>query len=58
MSDNQALIILHLGLGSFHRAHQAVYLQNLIDSGDKRWSLVGGNLRADTADTLAGAPRR
>ena len=28
--------LLHLGLGSFHRAHQAVYLQALIDSGDRK----------------------
>ncbi|HEY2256203.1 MAG TPA: hypothetical protein VGI11_11235, partial [Variovorax sp.] len=27
---------LHLGLGSFHRAHQAVYLQQLIETGDTR----------------------
>ncbi len=42
-----ANVILHLGLGSFHRAHQAVYLQALHDLGDYRWQLVGGNLRAD-----------
>ena len=29
------LVILHLGLGSFHRAHQAVYLQRLIERGDR-----------------------
>ncbi len=46
-------IILHLGLGSFHRAHQAVYLQRLHDAGDRRWMLVGGNLRPDMADTIA-----
>jgi D-arabinitol 4-dehydrogenase len=40
---------LHLGLGSFHRAHQAVYLQALIDAGDRSWSLVGANLRPDMA---------
>jgi D-arabinitol 4-dehydrogenase len=40
---------LHLGLGSFHRAHQAVYLQMLIDAGDKRWSITGANLRPDMA---------
>jgi len=45
--------ILHLGLGSFHRAHQAVYLQRLIDGGDTRWSIAGGNIRPDMADTLA-----
>jgi D-arabinitol 4-dehydrogenase len=40
-------IILHLGLGSFHRAHQAVYLQQLHDLGDRSWVLAGGNLRPD-----------
>jgi D-arabinitol 4-dehydrogenase len=40
-------IILHLGLGSFHRAHQAVYLQDLLDAGQAGWGLVGGNIRAD-----------
>ena len=46
------LVILHLGLGSFHRAHQAVYLHQLRESGDTRWVLAGGNLRADMADTI------
>jgi D-arabinitol 4-dehydrogenase len=46
-------VILHLGLGSFHRAHQAVYLHRLIEQGDTGWSLAGGNLRADMADTVA-----
>ena len=46
-------VILHLGLGSFHRAHQAVYLHRLIEQGDTSWSLAGGNLRADMADTVA-----
>ncbi|MEQ1685037.1 MAG: D-arabinitol 4-dehydrogenase [Burkholderiaceae bacterium] len=45
-------VILHLGLGSFHRAHQAVYLQRLIDQGDSSWVLAGGNLRPDMADTI------
>ena len=40
-------VILHLGLGSFHRAHQAVYLQRLHDTGDTRWTLAGTNLRPD-----------
>lgn len=46
-------LILHLGLGSFHRAHQAVYLQRLHDAGDTSWQLAGGNLRPDMADTIA-----
>ncbi|MDM0023219.1 D-arabinitol 4-dehydrogenase [Variovorax saccharolyticus] len=43
-------VVLHLGLGSFHRAHQAAYLQQLIDGGDTRWSILGANLRPDMAE--------
>jgi D-arabinitol 4-dehydrogenase len=46
------LVILHLGLGSFHRAHQAVYLQRLHDAGDRRWLLAAGNIRPDMADVV------
>ena len=50
-------LILHLGLGSFHRAHQAVYLQNLHDLGHiddtTSWTLAGGNLRSDMAETIS-----
>lgn len=46
-------VILHLGLGSFHRAHQALYLQRLHEQGDTSWVLAGGNLRPDMADTIA-----
>jgi D-arabinitol 4-dehydrogenase len=45
--------ILHLGLGSFHRAHQAVYVHQLRQQGDTRWSITGGNLRPDMAETIA-----
>lgn len=45
------LRILHLGLGDFHRAHQAVYLQDLIDAGDDRWELAGGHIRLEAPDT-------
>ncbi|PJI97028.1 D-arabinitol 4-dehydrogenase [Acidovorax sp. 69] len=47
------LTILHLGLGSFHRAHQALYLHQLHQLGDTRWVLAGGNLRPDMQDTIA-----
>lgn len=46
-------VMLHLGLGSFHRAHQAAYLQALIDAGDTRWSIVGTNIRPEMADLVA-----
>lgn len=45
-------VMLHLGLGSFHRAHQAVYLQASIDAGDARWSIVGTNIRPEMAELL------
>jgi fructuronate reductase len=45
--------IVHLGVGAFHRAHQAVYTDDVIQSGDWRWGIVGASLRAaDTRDAL------
>ena len=43
--------ILHFGVGNFHRAHQAVYLDDLFNLGvDHDWALVGaGVLAADAA---------
>lgn len=46
-------VMLHLGLGSFHRAHQAVYLHRLQQTGDRSWTLIGGNIRPDMLDTIA-----
>lgn len=46
-------VMLHLGLGSFHRAHQAVYLHRLQQTGDQSWTLVGGNIRPDMQETIA-----
>ncbi len=45
--------ILHIGLGSFHRAHQAVYLHRLHQAGDKSWAIVAGNTRPDMVETVA-----
>ncbi len=44
---HEQLQIVHLGLGAFHRAHQAWYLQRLHDANDRTWSIVAGNLRAE-----------
>lgn len=49
----KAYVMLHLGVGSFHRAHQALYMHQLQASGDKSWQLAGGNIRPDMADTIA-----
>lgn len=53
MTSTTTHTMLHLGLGSFHRAHQAVYLHRLIQSGDTSWALAGGNIRPDMAETMA-----
>lgn len=45
--------LLHIGLGAFHRAHQAVYLHHLRESGDRSWSIVAGNIRPDIEATAA-----
>ncbi|MGS0740798.1 D-arabinitol 4-dehydrogenase [Glaciimonas sp. GG7] len=45
--------ILHLGLGAFHRAHQAMYLNRIIDSGDTKWTLAAGNIRPDMPQLLS-----
>jgi mannitol 2-dehydrogenase len=41
--------ILHFGVGNFHRAHQAVYLDELLNAGrDHDWAIIGaGVLQAD-----------
>jgi mannitol 2-dehydrogenase len=39
--------ILHFGVGNFHRAHQAVYLDDLFNGGtDHDWGLVGAGVFA------------
>jgi mannitol 2-dehydrogenase len=38
--------IVHFGVGNFHRAHQAVYLDDLFNAGgDLDWAIVGGGVR-------------
>ena len=46
-------VMLHLGLGFFHRAHQALYIHRLIESGDSGWVLAGGNTRPDMMELMA-----
>lgn len=45
--------IVHLGIGAFHRAHQAVYTDAVL-ADDTAWGILGVSLRrADTRDALA-----
>ena len=38
--------IVHLGVGAFHRAHQAVYTDDAMAAGARDWSITGVSLRA------------
>ena len=45
--------IVHLGVGAFHRAHQAVYVDDCLAAGERDWGILGASLQsASTADAL------
>lgn len=47
--DRSALTpgIVHFGIGNFHRAHQAVYLDALFNTGrDHDWAIIGASVMA------------
>lgn len=46
---NQAAAVVHLGVGAFHRAHQAVYFDSLLGKGETDWMIRGASLRSETA---------
>lgn len=49
----QAAGIVHIGIGAFHRAHQAVYTDDAMRAGDRDWAIIGVSLRsADVAAQL------
>ena len=37
--------VVHLGIGAFHRAHQAVVFEQALNAGDLRWGIVAASLR-------------
>ena len=46
--------IVHLGVGAFHRAHQAVVIDDLLAGGATDWGIIGASLRSpETRDALA-----
>ncbi len=50
--------IVHVGVGGFHRAHQAVYLDDLCNDGLREWSITGtGVLAGDAAMAAALGPQ-
>jgi len=45
--------IVHLGIGAFHRAHQAVFTEDAIEKQGGNWGIIGASLqRPDVPDAL------
>ena len=46
--------VVHVGVGAFHRAHQAVYFDDLMErTGDLDWAIAGVNLRSAQSGDIA-----
>lgn len=46
--------IVHLGVGAFHRAHLAAYIDDCLAAGETDWGIVGASLQSpSTYDALA-----
>lgn len=43
--DGAAVGVVHLGLGGFHRAHQAMVFDDLLSRGDLRWGVCAVGMR-------------
>ena len=48
----QAVGIVHLGIGAFHRAHQAWYTDRAMAAGDRNWAISGVSLRTASVAQL------
>jgi mannitol 2-dehydrogenase len=47
--------VVHIGAGNFHRAHQAVYFDDLACSGNTDWGVIGVSLHSPDARDLLSA---
>ena len=46
--------VLHLGVGAFHRAHQAVYFDRLLaHDNEQNWGIIGVNIRPQDSQVFA-----
>jgi len=46
--------IVHVGIGAFHRAHQAAYVNELLNkTGQQHWGIAGVNLREQESALIA-----
>lgn len=44
--------VVHIGVGAFHRSHQAYYFNKLIQNNHAEWGIIGINLRKQNANTI------
>ena len=52
--DAARIGVVHVGVGAFHRAHQAVYFDDMMErTGDLSWAVAGVNLRPAQSGDLA-----
>ncbi|RIK11332.1 MAG: mannitol dehydrogenase [Acidobacteria bacterium] len=53
--DRRAVVpsVVHLGVGNFHRSHQAVVLDRVLAAGDLGWGVCGVGLLPGDAGTIA-----
>jgi fructuronate reductase len=52
--DDVRVGVVHLGVGAFHRAHQAVIFDDRLAQGERDWAICGVSLRSPaTRDALA-----
>jgi fructuronate reductase len=42
--------VVHIGVGAFHRAHQAAWFDESLEQGDRRWGSQGVSLRSPSAE--------
>ncbi len=50
--ENHGVGIVHLGLGAFHRAHQACYVDDILDRAGGDWRICGVSCRSATVRDL------
>jgi len=52
LREDQKPGILHFGTGAFHRAHQAVYADTLMNAGERDWRILGVSMRSGAVPDL------
>jgi fructuronate reductase len=52
--DRLEIGIAHIGVGAFHRCHQAEFIDDMLEARFGRWGVLGVNIRAPRlADLLS-----